>query len=192
MSTDPVRRAVIPCGGKGTRMRALTGGAPKELLEVAGEPLLVHVLRECGAAGVVSALVLIAPGNEAIVDVVAPLAGRFSDKVGSRWLMGAGLVLLSLYGSDSPVGIDLAYTEWGVMVALLFITLPFVVRSVQPTLIELDKDMEEAAASLGASRLTTFRRIIRICSCSSAGSGSGLFSISPSVASTGVSGVRSS
>ena len=72
----------------------------------------------------------------------------------------AGIVLLSLYGSDSPVGIDLAYTEWGVMVALLFITLPFVVRSVQPTLIELDEDMEEAAASLGASRLTTFRRII--------------------------------
>ena len=46
------------------------------------------------------------------------------------------------------------------MLALLFITLPFVVRSVQPTLIELDKDMEEAAASLGASNLTTFRRII--------------------------------
>jgi sulfate transport system permease protein len=72
----------------------------------------------------------------------------------------AGIVLLSLYGNDSPIGVDLAYTGWGVMIALLFITLPFVVRSVQPTLIELDRDMEEAAASLGASNLTTFRRII--------------------------------
>ena len=72
----------------------------------------------------------------------------------------AGIVLLTLYGNDSPIGIDLAYTEWGVMLALLFITLPFVVRAVQPTLLELDRDMEEAAASLGASNLTIFRRII--------------------------------
>jgi sulfate transport system permease protein len=72
----------------------------------------------------------------------------------------AGIVLLSLYGNDSPIGVDLAYTSWGVMVALLFITLPFVVRSVQPTLIELDRDMEEAAASLGAGGFTIFRRII--------------------------------
>ena len=46
------------------------------------------------------------------------------------------------------------------MLALLFITLPFVVRAVQPTLLELDRDMEEAAASLGASNLTIFRRIV--------------------------------
>ena len=72
----------------------------------------------------------------------------------------AGIVLLSLYGNNSPIGVNLAYTGWGVMAALLFITLPFVVRSVQPTLMELDRDMEEAAASLGASNLTTFRRII--------------------------------
>ena len=44
--------------------------------------------------------------------------------------------------------------------ALLFVTLPFVVRAVQPVLLELDRDMEEAAASLGAGRLTTFRRIV--------------------------------
>ena len=72
----------------------------------------------------------------------------------------AGIVLLTLYGSDSPIGIDLAYTEWGVMLALLFITLPFVVRAVQPTLLELDRDMEEAAASLGASNMTIFRQIV--------------------------------
>ncbi len=72
----------------------------------------------------------------------------------------AGLVLLALYGSDSPVGLNLAYTRAGVVVALLFVTLPFVVRTVQPVLLEFDRDMEEAAASLGAGRLTVFRRIV--------------------------------
>ncbi len=72
----------------------------------------------------------------------------------------AGLVLLSLYGPQSPIGIDVANTEASVFLALLFVTLPFVVRTVQPVLIELDRDVEEAAASLGASRLTTFRRVL--------------------------------
>ena len=72
----------------------------------------------------------------------------------------AGLVLLSLYGTDSPLGIDIANTRPAVFLAFLFVTLPFVVRMVQPVLEELDRDVEEAAASLGASRLTTFRRII--------------------------------
>jgi len=72
----------------------------------------------------------------------------------------AGLVLLSLYGPTSPLGVDLAYTRPGVLVALLFVTLPFVVRTVQPVLLELDREMEEAAASLGAGRSTTFRRIV--------------------------------
>ena len=63
----------------------------------------------------------------------------------------AGLTLLALYGPDSPFGIHLAYTRAVVLVALLFVTLPFVVRSVQPVLIELDREVEEAAASLGAS-----------------------------------------
>jgi sulfate transport system permease protein len=72
----------------------------------------------------------------------------------------AGLVLLELYGADSPLGIDLAYTRVGVAVALLFVTLPFVVRTVQPVLLELDQDMEQAAASLGAGNWTIFRRII--------------------------------
>lgn len=72
----------------------------------------------------------------------------------------AGLVLLALYGANSPVGVSLAYTRAGVVVALLFVTLPFVVRTVQPVLLEFDREMEEAAASLGAGRLTTFRRIV--------------------------------
>ncbi len=72
----------------------------------------------------------------------------------------AGLVLLSLYGQDSAVGIDIANTRYAVLLAFLFVTLPFVVRMVQPVLEELDRDVEEAAASLGASRFTTFRRVI--------------------------------
>jgi sulfate transport system permease protein len=72
----------------------------------------------------------------------------------------AGLVLLALYGPTSPVHVNLAYARTGVMAALLFVTLPFVVRTVQPVLIEFDEEMEEAAASLGASRTTVFRRIV--------------------------------
>ena len=72
----------------------------------------------------------------------------------------AGLTLLALYGPKSPVGINVAYTQAAVFLALLFVTLPFVVRSVQPVLMELDREMEEAAASLGAGILQTYARII--------------------------------
>jgi sulfate/thiosulfate transport system permease protein len=72
----------------------------------------------------------------------------------------AGIVIVALYGPNSPFGIDLAYKVSGVFFALLFVTLPFVVRTVQPVLLELDQQMEEAALSLGASRFTTFRRVI--------------------------------
>ena len=72
----------------------------------------------------------------------------------------AGLVLLSLYGPRSPIGLDISNTRTAVFVAFLFVTLPFVVRTVQPVLRELDRDMEQAAYSLGASPAYTFRRII--------------------------------
>ncbi len=72
----------------------------------------------------------------------------------------AGLVLLSLYGNDSPLGYDIVNTRASVFVAFLFVTLPFVVRTVQPVLSELDREVEEAAASLGASRFVAFRRVI--------------------------------
>ena len=72
----------------------------------------------------------------------------------------AGLVLLALYGPGSPVGVDVSNSRPGVFLALLFVTLPFVVRTVGPVLAQLDRDVEEAARSLGASRTTTFRRII--------------------------------
>jgi sulfate/thiosulfate transport system permease protein len=72
----------------------------------------------------------------------------------------AGVVLLALYGKSSPVGVDVAFTRVSVALALLFVTLPFVVRSVQPVLLELDRSMEEAAASLGARPATVLRRIV--------------------------------
>jgi sulfate transport system permease protein len=72
----------------------------------------------------------------------------------------AGLTILALYGPDSPFGVHLAYTRAAVLVALLFVTLPFVVRSVQPVLLELDREVEEAAASLGATNATILRRIV--------------------------------
>jgi sulfate/thiosulfate transport system permease protein len=72
----------------------------------------------------------------------------------------ASLVLLALYGPNSPIGIHLAFTRTAVIAALLFVTLPFVVRSVQPVLLEVDKEMEEAAASLGASNTRIFRSIL--------------------------------
>jgi sulfate transport system permease protein len=72
----------------------------------------------------------------------------------------AGITLLALWGPKSPVGVNLAFTQVAVALALLFVTLPFGVRAVQPVLIELDTEMEQAAASLGAGPLTTFRRIV--------------------------------
>jgi sulfate transport system permease protein len=72
----------------------------------------------------------------------------------------AGITLLAFYGPESPVGVNVAFTRTAVVLALLFVTLPFVVRAVQPVLLELDRDMEQAAESLGASRVTVFRRII--------------------------------
>ncbi len=72
----------------------------------------------------------------------------------------ASIVLLSLYGPESPIDVHLNATQPGLVVALAFVTLPFVVRSVQPVLIEADREVEQAAASLGADNLTTFRRIV--------------------------------
>jgi sulfate/thiosulfate transport system permease protein len=91
--------------------------------------------------------------GKAILDVVIDIPFALPTIV-------AGLVLLGLYGPNSPLGLDWAYTERAVLLALAFVTLPFVVRTVQPVLGELEHDVEEAAASLGASRLTIFRRVI--------------------------------
>lgn len=72
----------------------------------------------------------------------------------------AGLVLLSLYGAGSPLGLEWANTSHAVTLAFLFVTLPFVVRTVEPVLMEIEPEVEEAASSLGAGRFTVFRMII--------------------------------
>ncbi len=72
----------------------------------------------------------------------------------------ASIVLLSLYGPQSPIGLQLNATQPGLVVALAFVTLPFVVRAVQPVLLETDREVEEAAASLGAGNFTIFRRVV--------------------------------
>jgi sulfate transport system permease protein len=64
------------------------------------------------------------------------------------------------HGPQSPVGINVAFTTTSIVLAMLFVTLPFVVRTVQPVLIELDQEMEQAAKSLGATELQTFRRVV--------------------------------
>jgi sulfate transport system permease protein len=92
------------------------------------------------------------PGNR-LVDAVIDLPFALPTIV-------ASLVMLALYGPNSPVGIHVQHTKWGVGIALLFVTLPFVVRSVQPVLLELDRETEEAAASLGANNWTIFKSVI--------------------------------
>jgi sulfate transport system permease protein len=72
----------------------------------------------------------------------------------------AGITLLALYGQSSPFGVNVGYSRLGVVLALAFVTLPFVVRSVQPVLLTMEPDMEEAARCLGAGPATSFRRIV--------------------------------
>jgi sulfate transport system permease protein len=72
----------------------------------------------------------------------------------------ASLVMLALYGVNSPIGLHLQHTGWGVGMALAFVTLPFVVRAVQPVLLEIDREAEEAAASLGANNPTILASVV--------------------------------
>ncbi|MDR3055777.1 MAG: sulfate ABC transporter permease subunit CysT [Zoogloeaceae bacterium] len=80
----------------------------------------------------------------------------------------AGIALTAIYAKngwvgqflEEQIGFQVAYTPWGILVALIFIGLPFVVRTVQPILEDLDTEIEEAAASLGANRAQTIRRVV--------------------------------
>jgi sulfate transport system permease protein len=78
-----------------------------------------------------------------------------------------GLMLVALYGPQSLAGafleghgLQVIYAKPGIVLALLYVTFPFVVRSVQPVVLELQRDQEEAAETLGATRWVTFRRVI--------------------------------
>lgn len=92
-------------------------------------------------------------GGKRLVDTVIDLPFALPTIV-------ASLVMLALYGPNSPVGLHLQHTAWGVGVALAFVTLPFVVRSVQPVLLEIDRETEEAAASLGANNPAIFTAVV--------------------------------
>ena len=99
------------------------------------------------------------PGK-AIVDALIDLPFALPTAV-------AGIALSSLYapsgwlgGILQQYGIQVAYTPWGVLIAMVFISLPFTVRTVQPVLAELGKDVEEAAATLGATRVQTISRVM--------------------------------
>jgi len=115
-----------------------------------------------GMFGLVVAWVLVRyrfPGQR-LVDALVDLPFALPTAV-------AGIALTTLYAPEgwlgkplAQAGIKVAYTPLGVAVALTFIGLPFVVRTLQPVIESLDVDVEEAAASLGASRLQTFRRVI--------------------------------
>lgn len=108
-----------------------------------------------GAFGLLVAWVLVRDNfvGKRIVDTLIDLPFALPTIV-------ASLVLLALYGPGSPIGVHLQHTRWGVGIALLFVTLPFVVRAVQPVLLELEREVEEAAASLGASNPVIFRKVI--------------------------------
>ena len=99
------------------------------------------------------------PGKK-IVDALVDLPFAMPTAV-------SGIALTAIYAPNGwigqllkPLGITVAYTPLGVIVALTFIGLPFVVRTLQPALEDLETGIEEAAASLGASRLQTFVRVI--------------------------------
>ena len=99
------------------------------------------------------------PGKQ-IVDALVDLPFALPTAV-------AGIALTALYAGNGwigrwfePFGIKIAFTPFGVFVALTFIGLPFVVRTVQPVLEDVESELEEAAATLGASRLQTFTRVI--------------------------------
>ena len=146
--------AVAAAGGWDRYFQVLRNGATFNAIQLTvSQALLVTAVNV--VMGTVIAWVLVRdrfPGK-AVLDVIIDVPFALPTIV-------AGLVLLSLYGPRSPLGLHWAFTPHAVTLALAFVTLPFIVRTVQPVLEELEPDVEEAAASLGARRVTILRRII--------------------------------
>lgn len=141
-------------GGWGAFLAAVTSGAALDSFRVTLTVALAVTLVN-GFFGLLVAWVLTRddfPGKR-LIDAVIDLPFALPTIV-------ASLVMLALYGPGSPVKLHLQHTKWGVGVALLFVTLPFVVRTVQPVLLELDREAEEAAASLGATNPVIFARVV--------------------------------
>ena len=152
----PLSAIVVKASGGGwsTYEAVLTSENTRAALQLTVVSALLITLLNM-VMGTVIAWVLVRdrfPGK-AVIDLVIDIPFAMPTIV-------AGLVLLSLYGPQSPIGVQVNSTRWSVLLAMAFVTLPFVVRTVQPVLEELDTDVEDAAASLGASRFTTFRRVV--------------------------------
>lgn len=141
-------------GGWSTFERTLTNGQTLAALRLTVTTSLIVTALNM-VMGTLIAWVLVRdrfPGKR-ILDVIIDIPFALPTIV-------AGLVLLSLYGPTSPIGVAVNNTRASVFLALAFVTLPFIVRTVQPVLEEMETDVEEAAASLGASRWSTLRRIV--------------------------------
>ena len=138
--------------------KATTGGWSGFWASVSSRQAVAALLLTLGASLIVAAINAVMGTAVAWVLVRDRIPGRrvvnaLIDLPFALPTIVAGITLLALYR-------DVAYTRAAIVLALLFVTLPFVVRAVQPVLLELDREMEEAAASLGASAGTTFRRIV--------------------------------
>ncbi|BCP55980.1 sulfate ABC transporter permease [Kaistia sp. 32K] len=150
-----------------------TSAGPAEFLRVTTDPRTLAALRLSFTASFVAALVNLVfgmilawilvrytfPGRR-LIDAVIDLPFALPTAV-------AGIALTTLYAPNGwigsllqPLGIRVAYTQTGIIIALIFIGLPFVVRSVQPVLEDLNREVEEVAATLGASRRQTVRRVV--------------------------------
>jgi sulfate/thiosulfate transport system permease protein len=152
----PLSAIVVTAGGDGLQGYVDTLRNPETWAAIkltVGQSLLITVVNI--VMGTVIAWVLVRDRfwGQRLLDVVIDIPFALPTIV-------AGLVLLGLYGPHSPLGVNVANTRNAVTLALAFVTLPFVVRTVQPVLAELDTDAEEAAASLGAGRVTILRRIV--------------------------------
>jgi sulfate transport system permease protein len=152
--------------------RSASGGFD-QFISIATDPRTLAALRLSFTASFIAALVNLVfglilawilvrykfPGRR-FIDAVIDLPFALPTAV-------AGIALTTLYAPNGwigsllqPFGIRIAYTETGIIIALIFIGLPFVVRSVQPVLEDLDREVEEVAATLGATRRQTVRRVV--------------------------------
>jgi sulfate/thiosulfate transport system permease protein len=161
---------LIPLAGLGVRSAALGWSG---IGTIATDPRVVQALRVSFSTSLIAALVnavfgvIVAwvlvryrfPGRR-ILDAIVDLPFALPTAV-------AGIALTALYAPNgwigqylAPYGIRLAYTPTGIVIALIFIGLPFMVRTVQPVMEEISREVEEAAATLGANRFQTISRII--------------------------------
>jgi sulfate transport system permease protein len=159
----PLAALFIRAGGLGPAGGGAGAPHPRVLaaLELSFGAALVASLLNLVMGGVVAwALVRYEFPLKRLLDAVVDLPFALPTAV-------AGIALASLYAPNGwvgrllePLGLKVAFTPAGVVVALMFVGLPFVVRTVQPVLQDLEADVEEAAATLGANRRQTFRRVI--------------------------------